>query len=378
MTFINRASAAFISLVFCLIVPWGTQAQSGEPDLQTAFFIAPALDGIPQIFRTTIGSTDNENEQISFADKAVQTFGVAPDGVTIAYISDAKLWLQRIGADEAEMLTAFDSDSLFSMPIFSANSQTLAYASETGAWVMNLETRESNRILENQPFNAVDGTFIFHEPRLFVPNSDAEITKLIVEVIEPAASLPAGVSVGIYDLKDETLKIVAEGQYAHLLPVSDGSALLYTTTSLTEHQETLTWFYNLDAPDENISLFNLNTMDESIVIAQHAVEISPGIIRVSGIAAIDAEDISHAFYLDIDLKLQSLSDIVYLQLEQPGILQNAVRELSPDGRFLFIYSPANWGQDGVLSGSVFVYDLEQEKLVDTDLPAVVSQFTWGP
>lgn len=374
MTQIRRFPFVLISALLMLVGVFSVQAQAAEPESLIVFFIAPDANGVQQVFQGSVGPEAADVRQVTQAAEDVQTFGAAFDMLSVAYISGDQLWLQPLHTEEAEALAALEAPQFFSTPVFSQDGQYLAYA-DTGVWLMDLATRETRQILANIPL-AEDGSnmgdYRLYAPDAFVQNDAGTIDKLIVDV---------GVwemnTTGVYDLSSEKLaEVEAALLHTDLLPLADGSALVFGNNGAFG-EPTVEWAESLNALGSATTVLDLNTVSDATLFADQAVEIAPGVVRLSGTAMEPGVDGGFVFTLDLDVAAGTHTEPQFLPLNTPDEPFNFAGPLSPDGQLLPIYHNAQWTERGVLYGALTLHNLETGETVEAVLPEVVYGLEWA-
>jgi hypothetical protein len=358
----------------------GVQAQTVEPDPWMIFFLAPDPNGVQQIFQGSVGLHTTTNHQLTHVAEDITAFGTSYDRRSVAYISGGQVWLRQLQHEEAEVLASVETPQFYGTLVFSQDGQYLAYA-DTGIWLIDLATRKTRQILTNVPLakdinNA--GQLRLYAPKTFVQNEDGTITKLIVDV-----GMWEWITSGVYDLTTDIFVELVRYSHTNILALSDGRALLYGNgNSGLGGEPTIELATSLDALDSTTTVLELNslrkTMNDTPLFAEHAVEIAPGLVRVSGSGMqFDIVVRSMLFYFDLDLATGTTTEVYLLPLDDNGVGRNFPILLSPDGRFMSIYNNLQWRGYQAIYDGVSLYDLETGETVETILPEIVFGFEWA-
>ena len=115
-----------------LALPFTVTIHAQAAITQLAYYIAADAAGVRQVYQLLVDG-QSEPRQITYATSDVITFGVAYDGLAVAYMSEGQLWLQPTHTEEAESLATVGAAEFFSPPIFSQDGQHIAYADGGGA-----------------------------------------------------------------------------------------------------------------------------------------------------------------------------------------------------------------------------------------------------
>jgi hypothetical protein len=376
----NRIFRLMIALTTALIVTTAavtsSSAQDMGPVVRNVFYIAADEGGIQQVFTQTIGGDNDEARQVTQAASDVLTFGVASDGLSIAYISDGQLWLQPIHTEEAEALAEISETQFFSSPVFSTDGQHLAYA-DNGIWLFDLPSREAELILPDVPL-AEDGSnmseYRTYDPDHFVLGADGKAAKLVVRV-------------GIWEWQTPGVVDLATGELTMLEPYAHTRALaLYGDKVLLYGNGGIAGEMALHLAD---SLDDLNTYEKVVdfaeitpttLFADQAVEIHPGVVRVLGTVLIGLETTGEGgwFTFDADLMAGTVSEVEFLNLADETTTHAVAGEISPDGSIVPVYNDATWTESGSLTGHVELIDLTTGEALDVELPETVGLLHWRP
>ena len=339
-----------------------------------AYYIASDEDGIQQVFQLVLDGDINASRQITRAVSDVLTYGIAYDGLAVAYISDRHLWLQPVHTEEPESLASINTDNIFGRPVFSQDGQYIAYT-DNGVWLVDLSTRETRRLVQDVPLtegatNAEE--FRIYSPELFVLGNDGDAAWLVLDI-----GIWEWNSAGLYDLRAGELQMIDDVLYTDLLPLYGGRALIYGNNAL-DGEPVLRAASDLNTIETFDEVLNFSGLIENVTLfADQAVEIAPGTVRVFGSMFGAAWDFNGRFYFDYNLMEKSpiAVNMLPLPLSETGVVETG--PLSPDGELVPIYLDTIWTETGSKSGQVVIMDVATSEEVVT-LEGTVSAFQWQP
>lgn len=354
------------ALLTAIIFPAAAQDETAP---KLGYFIAPDADGIQQVFQLILDG-ESEPSQITFAEADVTTFGVAYDGLGVAYISDGQLIITSIHSDLPEVLAEITAE-FYSAPVFSQDGNYLAY-SDNGAWLIDLSTREGRQLIADVPLeeNASNaGEYALYLPQEFIPGT----TKLIVDV---------GVwewnTVGILDYETGELNVLQGQVHTDLTPRNEQSVLLFGNGGVAGEFALEVGTMALDAYERAL---DFSTLTEDTLYAQQARWISPDMARIVGEAAVaDQTDSLNIFSFDFDAQFPyEASNYSVISVKMPdGETTPMIGEVSPDGQFIAVYLNPVMEANGQYSGDVAIFDLTTGEALEDNIPAQVAQFQWQP
>lgn len=344
----------FFCLLFMLVVGQGEQI---------LYYLAFDDKGIQQVYQHPLNA--DEPRQITFADEDITHFGIAHDGSKVAYVSDGQLWLQS--PDKAEALIEIEATEHLSNPVFSPDGQSIAYTDD-GVWIIELETRETQQILVNVPVDVPDrhvSTIRLYTPQKFIDN-----TTLLVDI-----GIWEWQTVGIYDLATDTLQEFETGDeknHTDLLVLSDGSVLLYGN-NLLSGLPALHLAEGLDDLNTYTEIFDYGSLS---LFVFEASEISPGVVRLFGLAIPPAYDGDFAdiplFTFDYDVETDSAGEVMLITEEMPETVLSG--DMSADGEWMpFLFNP-----QPEENGEVYLLNLETGEITDEAFTEASSGFQWQP
>jgi hypothetical protein len=339
-----------------------------EGIVHIGYYIAADSSGIRQVYQQMLENT-NDSRQITHAASDIINFGVAYDGLSIAYLTSDQLWLQPIHTDEAEPLAPITATQFLSSPVYSPDGQFIAYT-DNGVWLLDLGTRVSHQILENVALtedasNARE--FRIYQPNFFVPGDDGKAAQLIVDigVWEWSTS-------GVYDLATGELQELAVEDHLHtsLLPLSDGRVLLYGNNGM-DGQFALHMAESLDDINTYTKVLDFSEVTDATLWANQAVEIAPGVVRIYGPGIATDVEGHNDFYFDYDVNTDTASEVHAVTLTSQ-MEQNVLSgPLSPDATIVSVYV-------GTLDGDLKLLDLATGETIAADFPTSASAFHWQP
>ena len=374
----NRRFRLGIALMTALIVTiaavTGSSAQDMGSVVRNMFYIAADENSIEQVFTQTIGGDNDAARQVTQSATDVLTYGVASDGLAIAYISDGQLWLQPIHTEEAEALAPITDTQFFSSPVFSTDGQHLAYA-DGGIWLLDLATRETELVLADVPL-AEDASnmseYRIFDPDHFVLGEDGKAAKLVVRVGIWEWQTP-----GILDLATGELTMLEPYAHTRALALYGGKALLYGNGGIAG-EPALHLADSLDDLNTYEKVVDFADITSTTLFADQAIEIHPGVVRVLGTALVDPETYEGWFMFDADLMAGTVSDVTFMNLANETTTQAVAGEISPDGSIVPVYNDALWTDSGSLYGRVELIDLTTGETLDVELPETVGLVHWRP
>jgi hypothetical protein len=365
--------ALMTALIMTMAVVTGSSAQDMGPVVRHLFYIADA-GGVQQVFSQTIGGDNDEARQVTQAEADVLTFGVASDGLAIAYISDGQLWLQPIHTEDAEVLAPITDTQFFSSPVFSTDGQHLAYA-DNGIWLYDLAARETELILPDVPL-AEDASnmneYRIFDPDHFVLGEDGKAAKLVVRIGIWEWQTP-----GILDLATGELTMLEPYAHTRALALYGDKALLYGNGGIAGDMA-LHLADSLDDLNTYETVVDFAEITPTTLFADQAVEIHPGVVRVLGTALIAPETGDGWFTFDADLMAGTVSEVKFLNLADETTTHAVAGEMSPDGSIVPVYNDALWTDSGSLYGRVELIDPTTGEALDVELPETVGLLHWRP
>ena len=364
---IRRSIAALAATMILATAPLAAQSSTESP--YVLYYHAMDTSREPQIFRYS--PDEGEPRQVTHEQGGVRDFDISADGSSIAYIQGDHLWLSPIDGSAPEKLSRATG-----YPGFSHDGEYIVYAdSYPGTiWLYNRNTRETRQILAD--IDVEDGyshpdTFRKYKPDQFVLDSSGRATGLIIQIHGWGWK-----SVGVYDLESGELQELLSTPHIHALPLSDGRMLFYdkvfespTESAVMHIAENLT---DINATRE---LFSANRLTDNYVSIDAAIELRPGVVRISGVTA----DASHAFsggsvyFLDIDLATGVAGDLHLVGAPRPDSIE--IESLSPDGRLLLLHLNPITTSLGVIYQGSELLDLETGQTVG-QFQANAYRFTW--
>lgn len=347
-------------------------AQDSSAADRLAYYAAADANGVQQVYQLLLNG-ESKARQVTQAASDVETFGVAYDGLSIAYISGGQLWLQPIHTEEAEALTTISTTQYFSSPVYSQDGQYIAYG-DNGLWLLDLATRETQQLLQDVPV-AEDGSnmadFRIYQPDVFVAGAEGHAEKLILKV-----GIWEWQTTGVYDLASGELQVLDDQVHTSLLPLSDGRALLYGNGGIAGEMA-LHIAESLNDINQYTELVAFSAVTDATLFAEQAVEVAPGIVRVFGQTISPNPNEASAFSFDYDLMAGTAGEIHLLPMPLSSAGASIAGQLSPDGSLFPAYQDAMWTETGRLYGAVTIHDAVTGDAVEATLPETVSIFRWG-
>ncbi|MBL8163801.1 MAG: hypothetical protein JNJ61_17575 [Anaerolineae bacterium] len=351
-----------LTLMFTVTV----QATTSNP----AYFIAADSDGVQQVYQVLIDG-QSEPRQITYTTSDVITFGVAYDGLAIAYMSEGQLWLQPIHTEESQALTAVQTAQFFSPPVFSPDGQYIAYA-DGGVWLMDLGTRETRQLLVDVDLTGPDdppSEFRRYEPQQFVLGPNGRVEKLVIDV-----GVWGWDSAGVYDLATGAF-VELEGQvHTNILPLDGGFALVYGNTGVAG-EPALSIAPSLDQINEAVEVLRFADLTDEILFFEQAVEIAPQVVRVYGQTISQTPGDFGIFYFDYNL-ISGADAVNFITVAEPGQESARYGRLSPDGALLPVYVNPVYGDHGTILGTLHLVDMVNGGILAVELPEAVGIWGW--
>jgi hypothetical protein len=364
----------FMLVVTALLVMAASvaNAQDVETRTQTAYFVAADANGVQQIFQMVLDG-QSAPRQITHAASDVINFGVAYDGLSVAYISAGQLLLQPIHTETPESLVLLSATQFLGGPVYSPDGQYIAYP-DNGVWLLDLGTRQTHQLLADIPLEEsaanTDGLRRYL-PKQFVPGDDGTMAKLVVDV-----GIWEWNSDGVYDLATGALQELAGQTHTDLLPLNDGRVLLYGNGGVAG-EPFLHIAASLDDINTNAELLNFGSFSDAPMFASQAIELKPGLVRVFGSGIATKPTDVGIFYFDYDLATNAVSgNLNFVGLSpasQSGVVPG---QLSPDGLLLPVYTDALWTDGGNLTGGVELFHILSGETITAAFPKKVSVFHW--
>ncbi|MBI1279508.1 MAG: hypothetical protein GC179_15365 [Anaerolineaceae bacterium] len=352
-----------------VIQAYDSEAHSTSDTTRISFYLKADASGIQQIYQQLLDG-QAEARQISHAASNVLTFGVAYDGLSVAYVSEGQLWLQPIHMEEAEALTKVSALQFFHSPVFSPDGQYIAYA-DNGLWLLDLGTRETHELLANVEVNA-DGSnmseFRLYAPEKFVMDKDGKASKLVVNV-----GIWEWNTAGIYDLESGNFQMLEGQMHTDLLPLSDGRVLLYGNTAVSG-EPVLHIADSLDDINNYTEVLKFGSVTSATLFAEQAVELQPGVVRVFGQSMGAFPDQVKTFILDYDLNTNIVGQVHMTFIQNSS--QNPINlgTLSPDGKLLPVHQDVQYTDAGTPYGNVSLVELGADTVTPVD--GTVGLFQW--
>lgn len=289
-------------------------------------------NGIRQVYR--IPPTGENPQQLTHAGADIETFDVS--GSAVAYIIGDTLYLN----DEA--IQTLNRPQSFSVGVqLSPDGSELTYADETGLYIMDMESRQSELILEQIDFLNPDNVSGVEDGRFYSVGRFIENTpKLMINV-----GLWEGGTLALYDRETATLTTLDEGWgepgtdfrlFNRFIRLEDGRVLLHNAEGrgcfpcglwiAPSFDDILSYEQVVDESALNLSDSNGQT---PIPYIHDMVEVSSGVIRILISQFSFAEDgtlESSLMIADVDLSTVTVTLITTMSadnaLYQPTFTNN--------------------------------------------------------
>lgn len=368
-----RLLLTLLTALLTLALATAIQAQDETSTDLPVYYIAVDAEGVQQVYQHLLDG-QSEPRQLTHATSNIINFGVAYDGLSVAYLTSNQLWLQPLHTEEAEALAPITATQFLSGPVFSPDGQYVAYT-DNGIWLLDLSTRVSHQILENVDLeegatNARE--FRIYQPKKFLLNEGGKAAKLLVDV---------GVwewnTDGIYDLVTRELQEFAPHEHVHgaLLPLSDGRVLLYGNNGFAG-EFALHMADSIDDINTYTKVLDFSEVVNGTLWADQAVEIAPGVVRIYGPGIGGTSESPTVLYFDYDVNADTASEVQFVELSGDATQMTISGPLSPDATLVPIYYNATFDGMGSVAGALSLVDLATGEAIAADVPASVSAFHW--
>ncbi len=335
-------------------------------------------NGIRQVFR--IPPTGENPEQLTHAGADIETFDVS--GSAVAYIIADTLYLN----DEA--IQTLNRPQSFSVGVqLSPDGSELTYADETGLYIMNVESRQAERLLEQIDFLSPDNASGVEDGRFYSVGRFIEDTsKLMINV-----GLWEGGTLALYDRDTTTLTPLDEGWgepgtdfrlFNRFIHLEDGRVLLHNAEgrgcfpcglwTAPSFDNILSYEQAVDRIDLDVSGTNGQT---PIPYIHDMVEVSSGVIRVlitQYSVAADGTLESSLLIADVDLSTATMTPITTMSTDD--VLYQPT--FSSDGTMLVGISGVDYNAPN-LEGTLTIVDVESgQRLSLNDGSIVAAPLKW--
>jgi hypothetical protein len=365
----------FIVLVFGLIllISGAAQAQDNSGVTRTAYYLAADTFGVQQVYQLMLG-TESVSQPITTANQDVLTFGVSPDGRTVAYVSAEQLWLQSSDSTGPEAVIPVTATRFLGSPVFDPNGQYLAYP-DHGVWVMDLATRETRQILEDTPLEIAQSTgaeFRLQWPAQFVSDAEGQPTHLMVKMVTWEWG-----TVGVYALATGDFAVLEGREHYQALPLSDARVLLYGNGGIAG-LPALHIADDLMRINDSVPTLQFSDFTDEVLFATQAVEYAPGKLRIIGQTISTTPNELYGFTFDYDVTAGLIAPVRWLTFSDAASQLAQEGPLSPDGALLPVYQDVSWNEHGGISGRMTMLDVATGEMVPLTLPDTVSIFRWQP
>ncbi len=361
----------WILLVFMLVIGGGIAAAHEEGVVRQNYYAAADANGVQQVYQVRLDDLDHAR-QITHAASDVLTFGVAHDGLGIAYISGGQLWLQSVHTEEAEALAPISATRFFRSPVYSPDDQYIAYPNN-GVWLLDLPTRQTRQVLADvplEPQGANSNEFRLYLPEQFVVGADGKASKLIVDV-----GIWEWNTVGVYDLASGDFQIL-EGQiHTALLPLQDGRVLLYGNNAISG-EPALHVADSLDDIDTYTNVMNFGSLTNIGLFAEQAVEVHEGVVRIFGQGIPAFPDEVKVFYFDYDLTTNIVGQMHVVTLRNEDGTSVYFGNLSPDGSQVPVYHNGLYSDWGTPYGTLDILNIVSAET--SPIAGTTGLFRWQP
>lgn len=375
---ITKVVLSFV--VSLILVVFSIQAHSSDTLSNPVYFVAGDNHGISQVFQYLVGS-DQPARRITHSASDVIRFGVAYDGLAIAYISDDQLWLQPIHSHEAESLTTIENTmNIWTNPIFSQDGNYVAYE-DNGVWLYDLANRQTRQILQDVPLAETASNaneYRGFKPQVFIANEAGTVTSLRVDISKWEWN-----TTGVYDLETGELLELDSQLHSDILPLADGRVLVFGNSG-AGGEGSLHLADSLAEINNAERLVLFHELTEGTLFAEQAIEVETGIVRVFGSATTltqNPEQTLH-FYFDFELNTSAVrGDVKIINLAESVQAQDVYAdafELSPDGNHLPLYVNPRFGDASIIYGEVNILNFVTGETTALSTVQSVSAFQFQP
>ena len=358
------AAIAAAALTILVIAVVSTTASATEMP-HTLYYLTADADGVQQLFRQTLDGRDRPN-QLTRAGTDVLTYGLSERGSEIAYISGGELWLQEIGADDAQSIAVLKHDFYLGAPVFGVNDNYIAYPDD-GVWLFDRVTGETTQIVFGTVYDGGED-YRLYAPEKFIADAGGANIRLTMDL-----SLSGDDTSAAYNLDTGALNEIDGMPGTDLLPLSTGGALIYRNIGVAGLSE-LFVAPDLDHLDDYTVLVKYEDLTGHQLYADEALELALGHVRVFGSAWFRPEDIVEAFYFDVDVTTGETGEVQFITVSDDLPDSWEIGPLSPDGQMVLYY--ANEGWFPVLHGEPILIDLMTGDQFEAGLPHTISLATW--
>jgi WD40 repeat protein len=324
LALVEPVSAQGFSLPMTGVAAYGWGAMrvksGGSVSLPEALhFLADDGTGVVQLWR--LPRDGSAAVLMTAGDTSVELYAVAPDGRTLAYISDGELMLLPAGADASMILTTVEQTTSIS---FSGDGQTIAYDNGDQILMINAAGGESLTFLQG-----------YTQPH-YSPSGESLLLRL------------ADGDLGLIRL--ESGEILRLGAYDGAAWMGNGQLIVYGST--TAGSTPGLYLISMDGASPAL----LFTVPTGLKISS-AADAGSGKIRL-----ILTRESAPSPLIILDAGLNGeLTDI-------PTKTFIAMPQLSPDGRYIAGYVDA--------TGALVVYDLVNASELVLRQPPSVKDFRW--
>ncbi len=314
-----------------------------------------------------------ESRQITHAASDVAMFGVAYDGLSIAYISDGRLWLQPIHTEDAEALTPLSATLFFNSPVYSPDGRYIAYA-DNGLWLYDMAARQTRQLLADVPIDPMGtnmSAYRVYRPERFITDAQGVPVRLIVDI-----GVWEWSSEGVYDLASGELQELSGYLHTALLPLSSGRVFIYGNGGVSG-DPALRIAQSLDNINRATRVVGFGDITAETLFADQAVEIAPEVVRVVGATLYNLNVGIYGFYFDYNL-VSGAGPVRFIKLSDDSMSNVFMGPLSPDGDIWAVYEDALWTDTGGVYGRLKLLDLATGEPIAAHLPPTVGVFRWQP
>ena len=334
----------------------------------TLYYITPDADGVWQVFRQTLDGR-GQQEQITDAADDVITYGLSERGEEIAYITSGELWLQTIGADDAQSIAALKHDFDLGAPVFGVNDNLIAYPDD-GVWLFDRSTGETTQIVFGTVYDGGE-KYRLYAPEAFVADAGGANVILTIDLAASGADTSAA-----YNFDTGALNEIVGVPGTNLLPLSTGGALIYRNIGIAG-EKILFIASDLDNLDDYSVLVDYKDLTEYVLYADQARELALGHVRVFGSVWFRPEDIVEAFYFDVDVTTGETGELQLITISDDLPRNWAVGPLSPDGQMVLLYANEDYRPpSGGFHGEPILIDLMTGDQFEAGLPDDIGMAVW--
>lgn len=361
-------AAAVLAVAVTLLVIAVVASDASATEMpHTLYYIAADQDGVQQVFRQTLDGRDIQ-EQLTHAETDVLTYGLSEQSEEIAYISGSELWLQAIGAADAQPIAALQHDMYLGEPVFGVNDNYIAYP-DGSVWLINRLTGETRQIVAGTVYDG-SSDYRVYAPEAFVADAGGTNVKLTLDLSYHETDTSAA-----YNFETGAVNDIYGMPGTDLLPLSTGGALIYGNIGVAGAEQ-LFIAPNLDNLDDYTVLVDNKDLTDDELFADQARELALGHVRVFGSVWLRQTEILEAFYFDVDVTTGETGELQLVTVSDDLPEYRETGPLSPDGQMVLYYGDSGWNPTRGIYGKPILIDLMTGDKFEANLPDTISMAHW--